>query len=347
MVEQAPAHDIGQAVISDLRKMNIYPAPECYEVWFKYRRDPKSELAQEIETRIASNEKIDADFILSLYYRHCESVDLGPVFDKYFDSVLEEVEGLKGVAMGLSDSATAFRDDVTSLSADMVGKEATKTELKSLIAALVETAAAATKRNKDLESKLSSAIENVGHLRTALEEIEQDAHTDFLTKLSNRRRFDRFLRDTIAVAEREHTPLSLIVCDIDHFKKFNDTYGHLVGDHVIKFVAEILKKNIKGQDLASRYGGEEFAVVLPNTEIKNARTLAEQMRIAIAKKRLVSRFGNRDLGSITMSFGVAEHAPGMTGEALFKSADEALYDAKTAGRNKVMVREPGGQALSA
>lgn len=143
--------------------------------------------------------------------------------------------------------------------------DSSETELRSFIAAIVETAAAATKRNRELEGKLSNAAENIGRLRESIEVIEEEALTDFLTKLANRRRFDKFLREAIATADKEGSQLSIIVCDIDHFKKFNDAFGHQVGDHVTKFVADILKKNTKGQDRAARYGGEAFAIVLPNT----------------------------------------------------------------------------------
>ncbi len=335
----ASIDEIGQSVCAELKALGIPRSPECFEVWFRHLQGANADLSRDINEQRGCGGPIDEDFILSLYYRYCERVDLAPVFDRYFDRVLEEVEGLKGVAQGLSDSSRTFGADVQSLSADIAHKGASQTELRGLIAALVETAAAATKRNQNLESKLSSAVDSISKLRNSIEEIEEDALTDFLTKLGNRRRFDKFLREAFAAAEKDGARLSLIVCDIDHFKKFNDAFGHQVGDHVIKFVADILKKNIKGQDLAARYGGEEFAIALPNTSLWNAQKLAEKIRAAIAKKKLVNRTGNQDLGSITMSFGVAEYEPGMSSETFFEEADAALLDAKRSGRNKVVVRE--------
>lgn len=335
----ASIDEIGQSVCAELKASGIPRSPECFEVWFRYLQNANAELAREINDQRAARKPVDEDFILSLYYRYCERIDLAPVFDRYFDRVLDEVEGLKGVADGLSRSAQTFGEDVESLSADIERNGTSETELRGFIAALVETAAAATKRNQDLESKLSAAVDNIGKLRESIEEIEEDALTDFLTKLGNRRRFDKFIREAIAAADNDGARLSLIVCDIDHFKKFNDDFGHHVGDHVIKFVADILKKNIKGQDLAVRYGGEEFAITLPNTSLWDAQKLAEKIRATIARKKLVNRTGNQDLGSITVSFGVAEHEKGMSGEAFFEEADAALLDAKRSGRNKVIVRE--------
>ena len=130
--------------------------------------------------------------------------------------------------------------------------------------------------------------------------------------------------------------MSLILGDIDHFKTFNDTWGHQIGDQVLRLVASVLKDNVKGQDLLARYGGEEFAIVLPNTSLKDATTLADNIRLAVSKRRLLNKFTNTDLGRITMSFGVAPYVPGDSVDHLIRNADAALYKAKETGRNRVM-----------
>ncbi|MBI1365394.1 MAG: diguanylate cyclase [Alphaproteobacteria bacterium] len=338
MSVQKSLAEIGQKVFSELHDMGVPPTPECYEVWFKYRQNSTPELTKEIETHIAAGKRVDADFLMRIFYQFCENKDLGPVFQRYFERMLGEVEGLQGVAQGLSESAKEFGSDVAVLS-PAPDQTISDAELRSLLAALIETAAQATQRNQELENKLSVAIDNISRLRDSIEAIEQDAYTDYLTKLANRRRFEKFLNDAIEYAERDKEPLSLIICDIDYFKKFNDEYGHQIGDQVLKYVADVLRNNTKGRDLAARYGGEEFAIVLPNTTLKNAQTLAEQIRVRLAKKRLVNKAGNQDLGTITMSFGVAEHVGSTGAESLFERADQALYEAKAEGRNKVVIHE--------
>jgi diguanylate cyclase len=339
VLSHASFDELGRVVLSQLHELSVAPLPECYAVWFRYRQNANPQLSREIDERAAAGMPMTAEFITHLYYRFCEAADLGPVFDRYFGNILGEVAGLQDVAQSLTNSAQTFGSDVKSITSTMDRKSLTEAELRGFIKSLVDTAARATKRNEELETKLSSAIDNISRLRDSIDEIEQDAHTDFLTKLANRRRFEKFLREAIPAAERDGAQLSMIVCDIDHFKKFNDTFGHQVGDQVLKFVADILKKNTKGQDLAARYGGEEFAIALPNTSIWNAQTVAENIRATIAKKRLHNKTGNQDLGVITMSFGVAEFEPGMTGETLFQEADSALYEAKRSGRNRVVLRE--------
>ena len=124
--------------------------------------------------------------------------------------------------------------------------------------------------------------------------------------------------------------------DVDHFKHFNDSYGHLTGDQVLRLVAMSVKQNVKGQDIAARYGGEEFAVVLPNTVLRSAITVAEHIRRAVMTKELMKRSTGENLGRITVSIGVAALRPGETPQALIERADGCLYAAKRAGRNRVI-----------
>jgi diguanylate cyclase len=124
--------------------------------------------------------------------------------------------------------------------------------------------------------------------------------------------------------------------DVDHFKKFNDTYGHLTGDQVLRLVAMSVKQNVKGQDIAARYGGEEFVVVLPNTVLRAAITVADHVRRAVMTKELMKRSTGEHLGRVTISIGVAALRDGDTPQSLIERADTCLYAAKRAGRNRVI-----------
>jgi diguanylate cyclase len=131
-------------------------------------------------------------------------------------------------------------------------------------------------------------------------------------------------------------PLSLLMLDIDHFKSFNDNYGHLTGDHVLRLVAMSLKQSIKGQDVAARYGGEEFAVVLPKTALRQALTVADNIRRAVMSKQLKKRSTGEILGRITVSVGVSMLQPSENADCLIERADACLYAAKRNGRNRVI-----------
>jgi diguanylate cyclase len=162
---------------------------------------------------------------------------------------------------------------------------------------------------------------------------------DPLTKVFNRESFDEGLVRTIEAARANDEPLSLIMIDIDHFKRFNDSYGHQTGDQVLRLVAMTLKSNIKGKDLAARYGGEEFAAILPTTSYGDALHVAENVRRAIQAKELLKRSTNEKLGRITSSIGIASLRPADTPASLIERADRCLYAAKHGGRNCVVGEE--------
>lgn len=327
---------LAQRAITELESLGVAPVPECYEVWFTHLQGAMPALSSEISERLETAEPVDTAFVKSLYYKYCGLEHIQAAFDKHYEGIISEVRNLHTVAHDLTNSASTFRTDVVEIA------ERAKTspaDIATIVGMLVETASNAARRNAELEAQLSDATQKIGVLHDSIKEIEQDAHTDFLTKLSNRRRFDKFLRDAHAMAVKDATPFSVVVADVDHFKKFNDKFGHPVGDQVLKFVGSVLKNNTKGQDMCARYGGEEFAIALPNTSAQHAASLAEHIRAAIARRKLISRTTNEDLGTITMSFGVAELRPGLTAEQVFEEADLALYDAKNGGRNRVVVRD--------
>jgi diguanylate cyclase len=163
--------------------------------------------------------------------------------------------------------------------------------------------------------------------------------TDALTGLANRKLFDVEFYRMVNEAHNNKRPLSLLMVDIDYFKSFNDTYGHQVGDQVLKLVARTLKDGVKGRDLPARYGGEEFSVVLPETEVEGAIKLANTLREAVAAKEILNRSTGERLGKITMSVGAAQLAANEKTAELIERADAALYKAKHAGRNQVIAAD--------
>jgi len=138
------------------------------------------------------------------------------------------------------------------------------------------------------------------------------------------------------MAHKTTEPFSVIILDIDHFKKFNDTFGHKIGDEVLKMVGSALKKGVKGSDIAIRYGGEEFVILLPETICDNACILADKLRIRLAVRPLRDALTGKEITKITASFGVAEIKPNDNPESIMERADRALYAAKEAGRNRTM-----------
>ncbi len=174
-------------------------------------------------------------------------------------------------------------------------------------------------------------------------EVLEYATLDALTGYNNRHQFEKRLKETTAVAKRQNQSLCCIMSDIDFFKKVNDTYGHSVGDCVLKNVAKTIKKELREEDIASRYGGEEFIFLLPHTNIEEAKIVAERLRKAIEKKKInieEYKIENTKEISVTVSIGVSQfNKSDKSPQDLYKKADEALYKAKDSGRNKVVVFE--------
>ena len=195
---------------------------------------------------------------------------------------------------------------------------------------------------KNLESsstsfkeQLQQATHEIDELKIKMARYRKEALKDPLTRIDNRRGFEKKLRDAIDNACISDTSLCLIIADIDHFKKVNDTHGHLVGDNVLRMVAATIKDSIKGKDLVARIGGEELAVLLPDTPFDGAMTLAENMRLTFERLDLKKKNTGENLGTITLSFGVANYKKDETAEDFVHRADDALYQSKHAGRNKV------------
>jgi diguanylate cyclase len=185
-----------------------------------------------------------------------------------------------------------------------------------------------------LSAKLQARTDEVNSLTESLRRAQSEALLDSLTGLKNRRGLERAVEDLL----REPPGLvgsALLLADIDHFKVVNDTYGHVLGDKVIRAVAHVLRSMIKGRDVAARLGGEEFAVLLPQTSLTGAAALAEQIRGTVAQGRIFRPDGSESIGQVTLSVGVAIARPGDTLETLLERADGAMYAAKRAGRNRV------------
>jgi diguanylate cyclase len=208
--------------------------------------------------------------------------------------------------------------------------------LRTIIESLVVATKEMEKTNHALDARLKASKHEISQLQNNLEAVRNESLTDPLTTLANRKFFDLAIEKAIAEASKGDEPLSLLMTDIDHFKKFNDTFGHLTGDQVLRLVAQALKQNVKGQDVAARYGGEEFAVVLPRTGLAQAITVGDHIRRAVMGKELMKRSTGEHLGRITISVGVAMFRRDDTAQSLIGRADAGLYAAKRSGRNRVI-----------
>jgi len=187
-----------------------------------------------------------------------------------------------------------------------------------------------------LTDNLQQSQSQIKNMRSELAISRQNELTDPLTKMGNRRRFEQCLAASIVKSHETDNPMCLVVIDIDHFKAVNDTFGHQIGDQVLKFFATLIMKNLKGRDIATRYGGEEFAIILPSTNLEDAKTLMDHIRCQCEVAKLIITKRKKPIGKITASFGISILQKSDDSKSLLERADSNVYKAKEQGRNCIV-----------
>ncbi len=252
-----------------------------------------------------------------------ENIAAGFGEEKFADiqEIVDSVSGLTDdVAKGIDRHNTLVQEISDELSGDDNG------DIKTVLQAV----ASLIKANESMQSELNSAKKQLEDQSQQMDTFAADARTDSLTGLSNRRAFDEVIQKLLAEQNEMQKPTTLMMIDVDHFKRFNDRHGHLAGDAVLQRVSEVLRNEVRDVDIPARYGGEEFAVMFPNTSLEEAAPIAETVRKAIY--RSVVEFEGKTL-RVTASAGLAQSSAGEAEAEWIKRADEALYAAKNAGRN--------------
>lgn len=324
----------GDIALSHLKRSELPAVPRNYELWYTYAAGFNQALNRSINHIFSSRGSISAREVSDAYDRFLSPNRLGDRIDKVGAEISQEIDGIVGL---MDTSLDATGDFGASLEGakTALSTSTTPAQLKKLISKLAEATRRTETTNRELENQLKDTRTQISALQERLEAIRYESLTDELTTLSNRKHFDQSIERSLSEATEAGEPLALLLSDIDHFKNFNDTYGHQTGDQVLRLVALAFKQNIKNEDLACRYGGEEFAVILPRADMARAYDIAERIRKSVISKELVKRSTGENLGRITISIGVSCIRRNDTPSELIARADEALYAAKDAGRNLV------------
>jgi diguanylate cyclase len=324
------AQKVASQAVEQMMGLNIYPNPLNYTIWYNYFSNEYPDLKKELDEVLSKKVEISNDFLKNIYKKYfsyddeikvCTSATskAGSILDELKDMLKETLDETSEYDKTLSDSLSNF---------DTIN---TPQDLKKTIHLILESTKTIQEHNANLHASIEESQHEINQLWKNVDLLKEQTMTDSLTGLSNRKFFDSTLLD-LTSAEMS---LSLILVDIDHFKKFNDNYGHLMGDQVLKLVSNTLIKETKNGGFPGRFGGEEFSIILPNTTTKEAQVIANNLRLAIASKKLQNKKTGKGLGKITISAGVSQYKSGESISELIERTDNALYAAKNGGRNRV------------
>ncbi len=313
------------------------PNPKTFEFWYKYADGDNIELKNSVDALLAKEQGT-----LSPY-------DVDQFYDQYIRGEGEDAEIEKTTSAGLGEELKAVHEvlrnyvehsksfgDTLSVSKDELTQDASAQQIAKTVECLIGENQRMERETSELRSSVENSQEQVKMLETRLEKAKDISLYDPLTQLRNRRYYDQELPKLIIKAALDEKPLCLAVADIDKFKAVNDTFGHQIGDGILKLFADLLMKNIKGRDLVVRYGGEEFVILLPETRLEDARSLLEQIRTKLQGLSLSVRTTGQTVGHVTSSFGLVQLRPDEDKTSLFERADTLLYRAKEEGRNRII-----------
>jgi diguanylate cyclase len=319
-------------VLPLMSQQRVPTIPQNYAVWYDYVAKKNKELAADLDDRIEHGEEFNSNVCRTLYERYFLA-ELHAEVDGIQGAVRDAVESVLTELGDLGKDISHFSGVLDSCG-ESLQEDPTPEDLNKLIVELAKETARTKTRSEEVEGSLHSMANEMTELRAQVDRLSRDSRTDALTGVANRRAFDEAMNRMAREARESDSPLCLILADIDHFKAFNDTHGHLVGDRVLAFVAKEMAQCVKGRDILARYGGEEFAVLLPSTPLDGALMLAESIQAIIEAQRPKDDDG-AELDRVTISLGVAQFVPGEETSIFIERADECLYLSKENGRNRV------------
>jgi diguanylate cyclase len=324
-----------------MRFMSLHrvpPTPNNFHLWFNYSLGTAADLKRAIDILIGNKRKFDATTCRDLFATYIGSHGTD---DAAVNDVSQQLHSV--MASARQFLTTAISDNHSQILAISEAGVDPKLLVENLMTELAKAATRATK----LEMRFIEKTRELDTIRDSLNKSEERAKTDTLTGLPNRRALEEFFRTAQIAAMENGEPLSALLIDIDHFKTFNDNFGHGVGDQVLRLMARVLRERMRDGDLPARYGGEELIAVLPGAALATCEAVAERIRRAIAECHITRRSTGEALPGITVSIGVGQFQSGESMADLIERCDRALYLAKRTGRNRVVTENELGRELAA
>ena len=321
-----------EAALDMLRRHEMPATPRNFECCYVHVSGANAALSLALERTIELQGRLAAEDLARLYGLHRDPGSSGNPVDDIGRDIADGIADISVIIDRIRIEAARYHTRLCFILDQIDIQDGTA-------AAQIEFLAGASQRieagRRSLEESLDGVRSGFETLRAGLEAVRASQMGDPLTTLATRRQFELAFEQAVTEAIDGLGPLALMITDIDNFKSFNDRYGHQTGDQVLRMVAQSAKQNIRGQDLASRYGGEEFAILLPQTGEAEAAIVGEHIRQAVSSRDLIKRSTGERIGRVTVSIGIAVLRPGDTPQTLLERADTCLYAAKRAGRNRM------------
>ena len=321
--------------IERLLQDGMSPTPRNYSVYYEYVSGRNLALIAAYD-QILARGKMTQQYCDEIYYQHVIPDDEKAIFKEADKTIHEEIEKVMNFLNLSAKETDQYGENLDTFSGKLQDAKSVDA-LREAVIKIAEETQTVTAQNEKLQEELAETSAQLSAVRDDFDRVHREAQIDPLTEVGNRAFFDREIVRTLSEAREQNSVLSLLMVDIDFFKKFNDTHGHLVGDQVLRLVARTLVENLKGRDVIARYGGEEFIIILPNTRLQDAERVGNQLRNSLATKHVTRRLTNEIVGTVTISIGAAEYKTGEDSDTLISRADGAMYQAKQTGRNKVCV----------
>jgi diguanylate cyclase len=333
------AHEFATEAFARIKKENLPATPDIFELWFAYYSGNNGEVVRSVDIMAKENFEFTYERCIELHKRILNTDRSRETLEKAEKIVGNTLTDVDDVFTSLKSNNKDFGGSIEEVSSK-IAQTSDPDELKKLMTGMMSQTQKMMSENKMLENKLEKSSSTMQELKIEMESVRKEAFTDGLTGIANRKKFDEAIEIMMEESRSDNQTLSMIICDIDHFKSFNDTYGHQIGDQVLRLVARIFHDGVKGRDLPCRYGGEEFVILLPETDAEGAGKVADVLRNAVKSKEIRNRATGEILSSVTISLGVAELTDVEDSKEWIERADKALYRAKKMGRDRVEQAKP-------
>lgn len=335
--EKTKAGEFLRLALNYIAKYNLPANPVNYTVWYEYVSGKNLKLKKAIDRTFKADIPLNNPQVEGLYQKYVADGDR-IVISKLLTQIslmlrditshVSETEGdLAGHGNRLGDLA------------GQISEAGDYNEIKIIVDQMLMETKALLNSGKRLQNRMKISSEDLKQLQQELEKSQQEAQTDTLTSLINRRGLEKRFELERIRAKQNNMPFSILLIDIDHFKKVNDSFGHLVGDSLLKSLARLMTAQLRKNDIAARFGGEEFMILLPETGIDGAKAVGRKIQDALSTKEWKIKDSGESMGKITVSMGIAQYKFNEPEKALIKRADDALYFAKQNGRNQIISQE--------